>query len=59
MNNHYVIMVIKKLFETTPNSLKLLRIGELTAIDLSTLTPVSESHEVDSISLNVFSFASS
>lgn len=42
MNNHKIIMVIKKLIETTPNSLKLLRIGELTPLGLSPLTPVRE-----------------
>jgi len=42
MNNHNINMGIKKLIETTLNSLKLLRIGELTALALSTLTPVSE-----------------
>jgi hypothetical protein len=41
MNNHYNIMVIKKLIETTPKSLKLFGIGELTPYDESTLTPVS------------------
>jgi len=46
MNNHYIIMVIKKLVETTPNSLKLLRIGELTPFQISTLTP-----DVDTISV--------
>jgi len=35
-------MVIKKLVETTPNSLNLLRIGELTLFLINTLTPVSE-----------------
>ena len=42
MNNHYIIMVIKKLVESTPNLLKLLKIGELTPFELSTLTPVSD-----------------
>ena len=42
MNYHKLIMVIKKLIETTPNSLKLLRIGELTALGLSPLTLVSK-----------------
>jgi hypothetical protein len=42
MNNHNINMGIKKLIETTLNSLKLLRIGELTALALSTLTPVSK-----------------
>jgi hypothetical protein len=42
MNNHKLIMVIIKLIETTANSLKLLRIGELTPIVVSTLTPVSK-----------------
>jgi hypothetical protein len=41
MNNHKLIMVIKNPIETTPNSLKLLRIGELTPLAISTLTPVS------------------
>jgi hypothetical protein len=41
MNHNYIIMVIKKLIETTPNSLKLLGIGELTPFQISTLTPVS------------------
>ena len=36
-------MVIKKLVETTPNSLNLLKTGELTSFDESTLMPVSES----------------
>jgi hypothetical protein len=40
MNNHYNIMVIKKLIETTPNSLDLLEVGELTQFLLSALTPV-------------------
>ena len=43
MNNHYYIMVIKKLIESTPNLLKLLKIGELTPFELSTLMPVSGS----------------
>ena len=34
-------MVIKKLVETTPNSLNLLGVGELTPFELSVLTPVS------------------
>ena len=41
MNNHYIIMVIKKLVESTPNLLKLLKIGELTPSDKSSLMPVS------------------
>lgn len=41
MNNHINIMVIKKLVETTPNSLNLLGVGELTLCSISTLTPVS------------------
>ena len=41
MNNHYKIMVIKKLIETTPKSLKLLGIGELTPYDESALMPVN------------------
>ena len=41
MINHNLKMVIKKLIETTPNSLNLLRIGELTPFELSSLTPVS------------------
>ena len=41
MNNHHLIMVIKKLIETTPNSLNLLGVGELTPYDESSLTPVS------------------
>ena len=49
MNYHYIIMVIKKLIETTPKSLKLFGIGELTPffitpknpLKLGTLTPVS------------------
>jgi hypothetical protein len=41
MNNHYKNMVIKKLVETTPNSLNLLEVGELTPLRLSALTPVS------------------
>lgn len=41
MNNHYKIMVIKKLIETTPNSLNLLEVGELTPSRLSALTPVN------------------
>jgi hypothetical protein len=44
MNNHYNIMVIKKLIETTPKSLYLLRVGELTLFRLSALTPVSISN---------------
>ncbi len=43
MNNHYNIMVIKKLIETTPKSLYLLRVGELTPFELATLMPVSGS----------------
>jgi len=35
-------MVIKKLIETTPNSLNLLEVGELTLFLLSALTPVSK-----------------
>ena len=35
-------MGIKKVIVSTSNSLKLLRIGELTPFDKSTLTPVSE-----------------
>jgi len=42
MNYHYIIMVIKKLIETTPKSLNLLGVGELTPLKLSALTPVSE-----------------
>ena len=42
MNNHTNIMVIKKLVETTPNSLNLLGVGELTLCLISTLMPVSE-----------------
>jgi hypothetical protein len=34
-------MAIKKLIETTPNSLNLLEVGELTPLPISTLTPVS------------------
>ena len=34
-------MGIKKVIVSTSNSLKLLRIGELTPFDKSTLTPVS------------------
>jgi len=45
MNNHKIIMVIKKLIETTPNSLKALRIGELTPLSLSSLTPVSRNDD--------------
>ena len=45
MNNHKIIMVIKKLIETTPNSLNLLRIGELTPFELSSLTPVSRNDD--------------
>jgi hypothetical protein len=41
MNNHYIIMVIKKLIESTPNPLNLLGVGELTLLRLSPLTPVS------------------
>lgn len=41
MNNHYIIMVIKKLIESTPNSLNILGVGELTPFELSSLTPVS------------------
>jgi len=41
MNNHKNIMVIKKLVETTPNSLNLLGVGELTPHDESSLMPVS------------------
>jgi len=41
MNNHYIIMVIKKLINSIDNSLKLLGIGELTPFQISTLTPVS------------------
>jgi len=36
-------MVIKKLIETTPKSLNLFKVGELTPPRLSTLTPVSGS----------------
>jgi len=39
MNYHYINMVIKKLVETTPNSLNLLGVGELTPYDESMLTP--------------------
>ena len=35
-------MTIKKLIESTPNSLDLLKIGKLTSYDESTLTPVSD-----------------
>ena len=35
-------MVIKKLINSIGNSLKLLRIGELTPFQVSTLTPVSK-----------------
>lgn len=42
MNYHNKNMVIKRLIETTLNSLRLLRIGELTPIVLSALTPVSK-----------------
>jgi hypothetical protein len=35
-------MVIKKLVESTPNSLNLLEVGKLTPYDESTLMPVSE-----------------
>jgi hypothetical protein len=43
MNNHYKIMVIQKVVETTPNSLNLLGVGELTPLPISMLTPVSGS----------------
>jgi hypothetical protein len=43
MNNHYNIMVIKKLIETTPKPLNLLRESGLTPFELSTLMPVSRS----------------
>ena len=43
MNYHYINMVIKKLVETTLNSLNLLGVGELTPFELSTLMPVSGS----------------
>lgn len=46
MNYHYIIMVIKKLIESTPNSLNILGVGELTPITISTLTPVSV-HEIE------------
>ncbi len=46
MNNHYIIMVIKKLIESTPNLLNILGVGELTPITISALTPVSECVEV-------------
>jgi hypothetical protein len=46
MNNHYIIMVIKKIVETTPNSLNLFEVGELTLLRLSSLTPVSKSSSV-------------
>lgn len=42
MNNHYIIMVIKKLVETNPNSLNILGVGQLTPYDESSLTPVSQ-----------------
>lgn len=43
MNNHYNIMGIKKLIESTSNSLNILGVGELTPFELSSLTPVSVS----------------
>ena len=46
MKNHYINMVIKNLVETTPNSLNLLGVGELTPLLISTLTP-----DVDTISI--------
>jgi hypothetical protein len=42
MNNHKIVMVISKLIDSTSNSLKVLGIGELTPLSISTLTPVSE-----------------
>ena len=41
MNNHTIIMGIKKLIVSRCNSLNLLGVGELTPLGLSTLTPVS------------------
>lgn len=41
MKYHTLIMGIKKVIESTPNSLKLLEIGELTPRKLSTLMPVN------------------
>lgn len=41
MNDHNIIMVIKKLIVSGCNSLNLLGVGELTPFELSTLTPVS------------------
>ena len=35
-------MVVKQLIESTPNSLNILGVGELTPFELSSLTPVSE-----------------
>ena len=35
-------MVIKKLIESTPNSLNILGVGKLTPFELSSLTPVSK-----------------
>jgi hypothetical protein len=45
MNTHIKIMGIKNLIVSTCNSLKLLRIGELTPFQVSTLTPVSKGAE--------------
>ena len=45
MKGHYIIMIIKKLVETTPNSLNLLGVRELTPCDESSLMP-----DVDTIS---------
>jgi hypothetical protein len=39
MNYHYIIMVIKKLIETTPNSLNSLEVGDLTPFEVRALTP--------------------
>jgi len=40
MNNHFNIIGIKKPIESTPNSLNLLGVGELTPHDESSLMPV-------------------
>ena len=42
MNNHTIIMDIKKLIVSSCNSLNLLGVGELTPLPISTLMPVSE-----------------
>jgi hypothetical protein len=43
MNCYYLNMVIKKLIQTTPKPLNLLKVGGPTPLRLITLMPVSES----------------